>query len=80
MRLAILERRQRLAQKAILQTLRAGGLQMLDVVKTCMYRPEYFGMPFCDLAHHIMCGQSEWTRAERELFGAYVSRLNQCSY
>jgi hypothetical protein len=58
----------------------AFGLRALDVVKTFMYRPEYFGMPFCDLAQAVMCGPSEWTRAEREMFGAFVSRLNHCVF
>ena len=80
MRLSILETRHRYPQKAILRIVRLLGLQSLDVVKTFMYRPEYFGMPFCDLAHHIMCRDSEWARAERESFGAYVSSLNHCSF
>ena len=54
--------------------------QLPDVVKIFLYRPEFFGQPFCDLAQAILRGPSEWTVGERELFGAYTSRLNQCVF
>jgi hypothetical protein len=48
----------------------------------CMlnYRPELFGRPFSEALQDLMRGQSEWTVAERELFAAFVSSLNQCVF
>jgi hypothetical protein len=51
-----------------------------DVMKIFLYRPDFFGRPFCDLAHAVLRGHSEWTIAERELFGAYTSQLNHCVF
>src|SRR4029079_13074003 len=51
-----------------------------DVVKTFTYRPEDFGKPFCDLGHDLLRGPSEWPVGERELFGRFTARLNQCIF
>jgi hypothetical protein len=45
-----------------------------------MYRPQYFGQPFCDLGQEVLRGQSDWTIGERELFGAFTSGLNRCVF
>jgi len=49
-----------------------------DIVRTLMFRSEFFGakMMFQD----VLRGPSEWTVGERELFAAYVSKLNACEY
>jgi hypothetical protein len=52
----------------------------LDVVRVFMYRPEYFGRTFCDLAHVMLRGPSDWSAGERELFGAFTSSLNSCVF
>ena len=52
----------------------------LDVVRVFMYRPEYFGRTFCDLAHVMLRGPSDWSVGERELFGAFTSSLNSCVF
>jgi uncharacterized peroxidase-related enzyme len=51
-----------------------------DVVKASFYRPEFFGGPWLRMAHSVMRGPSEWTPGDRELFGAFISRLNACRY
>ena len=51
-----------------------------DVLKTMMYRPKFFGRRFAALVHEVMRGPSPWSAAERELFAAYTSRLNQCPF
>jgi uncharacterized peroxidase-related enzyme len=56
------------------------GTEPDDVVKTALYRPAFFGKPWVRLVRSIMRGPSAWTPGERELFGAFVSRLNTCPY
>ena len=50
------------------------------VVRTLMYRKEFFGKPWTALTQQVMRGPSEWTVGERETFAAFVSRLNQCVF
>ena len=50
------------------------------VVRTLLYRKEFFGRPFSELTQQVMRGPSAWTVGERELFAAFVSRLNQCVF
>jgi hypothetical protein len=50
------------------------------VVRTLRYRKEFFGHPFSELTEQVMRGPSEWTVGEREMFAAFVSRLNQCVF
>ena len=50
------------------------------VVRTLRYRKEFFGHPFSELTQRVMRGPSEWTVGEREMFAAFVSRLNQCVF
>lgn len=52
----------------------------LGVLKTINYRPELFGRPFSAALDVAMRGPSEWSAAERELFAAFVSSLNQCPF
>jgi hypothetical protein len=52
----------------------------LGVLKTLNYRPELFGRPFSAALDVAMRGPSEWSAAERELFAAFVSSLNQCLF
>jgi hypothetical protein len=54
--------------------------EMLDVVKTLLYRSEVFGEPFSEVLDLAMRGDSDWTAGERELFAAFVSSLNQCPF
>ena len=51
-----------------------------DISLALRYRPELFGRPYSELLQEVMKGPSEWTEAERELFGAFVSALNQCPF
>jgi hypothetical protein len=50
------------------------------VVRTLRYRKEFFGHPFSALTEQVMRGPSEWTVGEREMFAAFVSRLNHCVF
>jgi hypothetical protein len=51
-----------------------------DISLALRYRPEQFGRPFSQLLQEVMKGPSEWSEAERELFAAFVSKLNQCPF
>ena len=78
MRLAILDNGHRASQKFLLGLTRlVTSSEPVDVIKVFMYRPEFFGKPFCDLAQVIMRGTSDWTVGERELFGAFTSKFTR---
>jgi len=51
-----------------------------DIIKTLMYRPEFFGTPANELFQAALRGESEWTVVEREAMAAFVSSLNQCVF
>lgn len=44
------------------------------------HRPELFGEPVSAYFQEVMKAPSEWSEAERELFAAFVSKLNQCPF
>ena len=56
------------------------GREPLGVVKTLLYRPELFGLPFSDALDKVMRGPSDWSAGERELFAGFTSLLNQCLF
>ncbi len=56
------------------------GEPVSDVIRTTSYRSELFGRHFIDGLHELLRGPSDWTVGERELFAAFVSRKNQCSF
>jgi hypothetical protein len=71
----------RLRERLKLLAMRVVGRQPpADIMKTLLYRPELFGRPLSALAQASLRGPSEWTLGERELMGAYVSRLNRCLF
>jgi hypothetical protein len=51
-----------------------------DISLALRYRPELFGEPISAYFQEVMKGQSDWSDAERELFAAFVSKLNQCPF
>jgi hypothetical protein len=69
-----------LRDRAILGAMRLFVGHAPGVVRTLFYRKEYFGRPFSALTQQVMRGPSEWTVADREIFAAFVSRLNQCVF
>jgi hypothetical protein len=81
MRLHNVERGDRVSVRlfyAMVRTL--SGFRAPDVVRTLRYRRHLFGEPHAAHTHAVMRGPSEWTIGERELFAAFVSRLNQCLF
>ena len=81
MRVRRVEHGHRFKQKLILTLIRLVSRRRVpDVVKTLMYRPEFFGRPQCEWTQAVMRGPSEWSVGERELFAAFTSKLNQCVF
>ena len=80
MRLKKVHSGHRLPDKALLGFMQLVAGHASGVVRTLRYRKEYFGNPFSDLTQQVMRGPSPWTVGEREIFAAFVSRLNQCVF
>ena len=81
MRLEILHKGHNLRNRLALRVMGlVAGTEPDDVIKTSLYRPEFFGRAWIDLLHSVMRGPSDWTPGERELFAAFTSRLNTCRF
>lgn len=80
MRLRRVHSGHRLGDKLFLALMRIVAGHAPGVVRTLRYRKEYFGTPFSALTQQVMRGPSPWSVGERELFAAFVSRLNQCAF
>ena len=81
MRLHTVEHRHRLPEKLKLGLIRLVSRRRVpDVVKTLMYRPEFFGRAQAEWTQAVMRGPSPWSVGERELFAAFTSRLNECVF
>ena len=80
MRLKKVHTGHRLREKFMLTIMRLMAGHAPGVVRTLFYRKEFFGDPFSALTQQVMRGPSPWTPGEREIFAAFVSRLNQCVF
>ena len=80
MRLQKVHRGHPLPDKLKLAVMRIMAGHAPGVVRTLLYRKEFFGETFSELTHQVMRGPSQWSVGERELFAAFVSRLNQCVF
>lgn len=81
MRLGNVERGDTLASRLFFKVIRLfSGFRAPDVVRTLRYRAYLFGRPTAAHTQAVMRGPSEWSVGERELFAAFVSRLNQCHF
>jgi hypothetical protein len=81
MRLSVVDAGHRPEEAAMLAAIRErSGAEPLGVVKTLLYRPELFGLPFSEELDVVMRGPSEWSAGERELFAGFTSLLNQCPF
>jgi hypothetical protein len=54
--------------------------QVPGPIATMSYRSERWGKEFSRLLQLAMRGPSSWSIGEREIFAAFVSKLNQCRY
>ena len=81
MRLRGVERGDSLGSRLLYGVIRLlSGFRAPDVVRTLRYRRAFFGAPHTAHTQAVMRGDSEWTIGERELFAAFVSKLNHCSF
>jgi hypothetical protein len=81
MRLTNVERGDRPSSKVLYFFIRlVSGFRAPDVVRTLRYRQEFFGRHHNAHTQAVMRGPSEWSVGERELFAAFVSRLNNCAF
>ena len=81
MRLPIVSHGHRFRDKLILLMIRiTRGSPAPDIVRTLLYRSEFFGQKMREWTHAVMRGPSAWTVADRELFAAFTSSLNQCPF
>ena len=81
MRLGILDSGHKLGTKALFVFIKTvSRMPVQDVVKTLMYRPDFFGAPMGAIFQEAMRGPSEWSIAEREMMAGYVSKVNECEF
>lgn len=80
MRLARVHRGHPFSDKVRLAAMRVMTGHAPGVVRTLLYRKGFFGAKFSELTQQVMRGPSSWSVGERELFAAFVSRLNQCVF
>ena len=81
MRLSNVERGDGLKCRLLFWVIRLiSGFRAPDVIRTLQYRKPFFGEPQSRHTQAVMRGPSEWTVGQRELFAAFVSRLNECEF
>lgn len=81
MRLRNVQRGDRWSTRILFGVIRVlSGFRASDVIRTLKYRPDLFGRPHSAHTQAVMRGSSEWSIGERELFAAFVSRLNKCEF
>jgi hypothetical protein len=80
MRIAAPETGHRPLQKLQLALIRTLVGQVPGPILVLSYRRALFGRQFARCLEQGMRRGSAWTQPEREIFAAFVSKLNQCDY
>lgn len=81
MRLGNVERGDGIAPKLLYGMIRVvSGYRAPDVVRTLKYHASFFGSHHTAHTQAVMRGPSEWSVGHREIFAAYVSRVNECRF
>jgi AhpD family alkylhydroperoxidase len=77
MRLSILDRGHRLRARLFFAVT---GRDAPDIVRTLLYRPDFFARPLLVITAPAMRGQSYWTAGEREYLAMRTAQLYQCQF
>ena len=81
MRLPKLHHGHRLREKILMKLMPLmTGNPTPDVVKTLLYRRDFWGDPYNEGLHKAMRGPSLWSVGERELMAAFVSNQLHCLF
>jgi len=81
LRVPKLDNGHRLREKLLLKMMGAmSGRPAPDVVKTILYRRDFWGDPYNEVLQKVMRGPSDWSVGERELFAAVVSKEVDCVF
>ena len=81
MRLDNVSHGHKLKHKLLMKVIRVmSGHRVPDVIKTLLYRGDFFGAPFSALVQSTLRGDHAWTVGERELFASFTSRLEACHF
>ena len=81
MRLGNVERGDRLSSKVLYASCASSrAFACRTSCERCGSRPHLFGAPHSAHTQVVMRGPSEWSVGERELFAAFVSKMNQCHF
>lgn len=78
MRLSILDNGHRLRARMFFAATGRGDTP--DIVRTLLYRPDFFSRPLLAITVPAMRGPSFWTAAEREYIAMRTAQLHQCPF
>jgi AhpD family alkylhydroperoxidase len=77
MRLSVLDNGHRLRARLFLAMT---GRDAPDIVRTLLYRPDFFARPLLAITAPAMRGPSYWTAAEREYLAMRTAQLHRCPF
>ena len=80
MRLDIFENNRSWMEKLSLQIINLSLGHVPGPVHVLTYRKRWFGNYYTNCLQKGLRRSTEWSKAEVELFAAFVSKLNQCVY
>lgn len=70
-----------LKERLVLGLMRVtSGFPAPDVVRTLLYRRDFWGDWYNELLQPVMRGPSAWSVGERELFAAFIANLSRCRF
>ena len=80
MRLKIVDQGHGLSKKLAFWAIRRYMDPVPGPIRVMSYRRGFFGKPYAAVLQKAMRGAKEWSLGECELFSAFVSKHNECSF
>lgn len=81
MRLARVDHGHKLKDRLLIGVIRVLSRRRVpDVIRTLVYRRDFFGDRFSALVQGSLRGESFWTVGERELFASFTAKLEACHF